>query len=96
MLVGCGTFNTVTKTNEAINRDMVAKGTYCETVPRVYSGVSYDFCRLNAKTKDVIYANVALSFILTDILFSAVTDTVVLPFSIAQQVNHGSVEIKKP
>ena len=50
--IGCGTINTVARGDYVTKRNLKKAKTYCESIPRVYSGVSYDFCRLNGEPND--------------------------------------------
>lgn len=40
---GCGTFNTVFRDDIAATRELRKQKTYCEAIPRIYSGVAFDF-----------------------------------------------------
>ncbi|MFC6479204.1 hypothetical protein ACFQDN_25540 [Pseudomonas asuensis] len=47
-LTGCGTINTVFQDDVTTSYKLRKQKTYCESISRVYSGVAYDFCSLNA------------------------------------------------
>lgn len=49
-LGGCGSVNTLVRDDASAAHDLRLKATACTSLPRVYSGVSYTFCRLNVKT----------------------------------------------
>lgn len=94
---GCGTVNTVFRTDEVASRKLTEKRSYCDSIPRVYSGVSYDFCTLHGKpsysgsTQNIT----TISGLVLDFALSGVADTLLLPYTIYRQVNDGSIPIKK-
>lgn len=47
--VGCGTVNTVLLSDDTTVVNLRKTDTYCEALPRVYSGVAYDFCLLHGE-----------------------------------------------
>lgn len=49
ILSGCGSLHTLPKSDNAIARNLKKHETKCTFLPQVYSGVAYDFCRLNAE-----------------------------------------------
>lgn len=91
-LYGCGTINTLSKPDEQITKNLKKNNTYCESIPRVYSGLSYDFCILHS-SPSTVYVNWILGFYLIDGIVSAVTDTIALPYTIVQQTDKDSLEI---
>ena len=91
-LVGCGTVTTLSSSDQRITRKLVNQNTYCESMPRVYSGVSYNLCVLNSKPTNTA-VDVIVGFYLIDSVLSAVTDTLVLPYTIYQQQENGSIQI---
>ena len=88
----CGTFTTLSETDQRITSNLTKQNTYCESVPRVYSGVAYDFCKLNSKPKGT-EVDVLVGFYLLDGVVSAASDTLVLPYTIYQQSEKGSIQI---
>lgn len=95
---GCGTIKTVPRSDYAINSDLNRNKTKCKTVPRVYSGVKYDFCRFHAEPDYQTIVNLGgTPFYLFDmLLFSPAADTVMLPVTIYQQVTRGTLKLEKP
>ncbi len=94
ILSGCGSFRTVVASNEKIASDLKRNKTYCSVSTRVYSGVTYDFCRFHAKPKAGTVNGIKTSvFVIDMILLSPVFDTVLLPITITQQVLYGNPEI---
>jgi hypothetical protein len=47
-LTGCGTVSTVFQDEADAAHGLRRQKTYCQSIPRVYSGLAYDFCILNA------------------------------------------------
>ncbi|WP_339667844.1 YceK/YidQ family lipoprotein [Dasania marina] len=91
VLCGCGTLNTLSNSDEQIAINLKKQKTNCESIPRAYSGVSYDFCKLNSNP-NTIYNDWFLGFYLVDGVVSVVADTIVLPYTIFQQVDKGNLE----
>ena len=91
-LHGCGTVTTLSNSDQQISSRLSRHDTYCDSVSRVYSGVAYDFCRVNSKP-----SNTSLDFLfglyLIDGVLSAVTDTLVLPYTIYAQSEKGSIQV---
>ena len=48
VLSGCGSALTVLQDEADVARDLRKQKTYCQSIPRIYSGLAYDFCVLNA------------------------------------------------
>jgi uncharacterized protein YceK len=89
-LSGCGTLNTVLRDDQAATRELRKQKTYCQSIPRVYSGLAFDFCRLNAPPD---YTGVLVPLVLVDLAASGIADTVVLPYTIYQQSALGNMGI---
>ena len=47
----CGSFHTIPKSDQAIADNLKHHETKCTFLPQIYSGIAYDFCRLNARYK---------------------------------------------
>lgn len=92
MTVGCGTINTVGRDNYDVGSSLIKQGSYCETMPRLYSGVGYNICKMNSKPID--YGTILLGFAVIDSMLSAVTDTVVLPYTLYSQNTYGSFDLR--
>lgn len=87
---GCGTFNTVFRDDIAATRELRKQKTYCEAIPRIYSGVAFDFCLLHAAPDPT---GVLIPLALADIAVSGALDTVVLPYTIYRQTEDGNIRI---
>lgn len=92
---GCGTVTTVLREDNATVHALKAKKTYCQSVPRIYSGVAYDLCVLHGPPNSgsgVSLNDVPWAFI--DVPISGVLDTLVLPYTIYRQSVDGSIELR--
>ncbi|MGY2288878.1 YceK/YidQ family lipoprotein [Pseudomonas sp. SDO528_S397] len=89
-LSGCGSLNTVLRDDVAATRELRRHKTYCQSIPRVYSGVAFDFCLLNAAPD---YTGVLVPLVLVDITASGIVDTVVLPYTLYRQNAEGNIGI---
>ncbi|CAI8914033.1 hypothetical protein EMIT0P12_40330 [Pseudomonas sp. IT-P12] len=90
VLSGCGTSLTVLQNEEDAVRGLRKQKTYCQSIPRVYSGLAHDFCVLNAPPSPGGYL---APFVLADLALSGIFDTVVLPYTIYRQATDGSMAI---
>lgn len=91
-LQGCGTVTTLSSSDQQITSQLAKQNTYCESVPRVYSGVAYDLCKLNSRPSST-QIDLLVAFYLFDGALCAVTDTLLLPYTIAQQSEKGSIRM---
>lgn len=89
-LAGCGTVSTVLQDDESAARGLRKQKTYCQSIPRIYSGLAYDFCALNAPPDPTGYL---VPFILLDLALSGVLDTVSLPYTVYRQAADGNILI---
>ncbi|WP_043315832.1 YceK/YidQ family lipoprotein [Microbulbifer sp. HZ11] len=92
LLSGCGTVTTLTSSDSEIARNLKQKNSGCVSVPRVYSGVAYNMCKLNSNGSSIYFAPL-VGIYLVDSVFSAATDTVALPYTIYAQSQQGSVDL---
>ncbi|MGV8920507.1 MAG: YceK/YidQ family lipoprotein [Pseudomonas sp.] len=95
LLSGCGTVNTTFRDDSVAKQDLRDYKTYCNAVPRIYSGVVYDFCSLHAPlpADNRPHQGSNAPLLLVDLALSGVVDTVVLPYTIYQQSTYGSINI---
>jgi len=91
LIAGCGTVNTVVR-GDAVARRNLKEISYCKSIPRVYSGVSYDLCALYGPPGPG-YGNTAAALI-SDLIFCGIFDTLVLPYTIYRQSRDGSIYIQ--
>ncbi|KAF2408495.1 YceK/YidQ family lipoprotein [Pseudomonas antarctica] len=96
-LAGCGTINTVMREEGVAARELKSQKTYCQSIPWVYSGVGYNFCRLNGDPNPHAAFDGQVNFIpfiFVDSLISGVLDTALLPYTIYRQSTDGSIIIR--
>ncbi|AJO79361.1 MULTISPECIES: YceK/YidQ family lipoprotein [Pseudomonas] len=96
LLAGCGTIDTVFREDSVASEKLKERKSYCGGVPRVYSGVTYDFCSLHAAVPEggTSYSGPASTQgMLIDIALSGVFDTLLLPYTLYQQQVDGSLMI---
>lgn len=91
-LSGCGTVRTVSNESKAVD-DLAKWQTDCYTIPRMYSGVAYQFCNLNGPPRSGPHWTTLP--ILLDMAASGVADTAILPYTGYQQYRRGSVPIRR-
>jgi uncharacterized protein YceK len=89
-LAGCGTVATVLQDDAEAAQGLRRQKTYCQSIPRVYSGLAYDFCVLNAPPDPT---GILAPLILADMVLSGTLDTVVLPYTILRQGKAGNLSI---
>lgn len=99
VITACGTLSTVPKTNSEVRNSLMNQGTNCSSLSRVYSGVAYGFCTLHSDPKrssiEIANANdLLLAFYGIDMVVSAVADTLLLPYTITQQNQRGTIDIQ--
>lgn len=90
VLSGCGTAVTVLQNDEDAARDLRKRKTYCQSIPRVYSGLAHDFCVLHAAPDPT---SLLMPLVLIDLGLSGVLDTVFLPYTVYRQVTDGNLKI---
>ncbi|VVP96869.1 hypothetical protein PS918_03775 [Pseudomonas fluorescens] len=89
-LSGCGTVATVLQDDAAAAQGLRRQKTYCQSIPRVYSGLAYDFCVLNAPPDPT---GVLVPLVLLDLALSGALDTVALPYTVYRQGQDGNISI---
>lgn len=89
-LTGCGSVTTVGSSDHSVTANLERKNTYCKSIPRMYSGVAFNFCSLHAPSKGA-NLNWFAGYYLVDGIASTVVDTVLLPYTGYLQVKEGSV-----
>ncbi|WP_160285877.1 YceK/YidQ family lipoprotein [Pseudomonas knackmussii] len=102
-LAGCGSMLTVNSEPSADVGELHLGRTYCTQLPRIYSGVAYNFCALYGDPGGAYQRDPSLSappadsqgiyWPLIDGVLSAATDTLALPYTIFRQQRDGSIEL---
>lgn len=90
VLAGCGTATTVLQDDIAATQILRRQKTYCQSIPRIYSGLAHDFCLLHAPPDPT---GILVPVVLLDLTLSGVLDTVALPYTIYRQGVDGSIRI---
>jgi len=91
-LTACGTMTTLSHSDREVADKLKRANTNCQALPRVYSGVSYDMCKLNSNSESINF-NWLLGIYLLDSVASAATDTIALPATIYRQNENGNLRI---
>ncbi|KTB87930.1 YceK/YidQ family lipoprotein [Pseudomonas syringae] len=96
-LTGCGTINTVFRADSVAGEKLTHWKSHCSSIPRVYSGVMLDFCELHAEpqTTSAYQPRNDPAWVLLDMGASAIADTLVLPYTIYQQNQYGSINASR-
>lgn len=93
-LSACGSVTTLSRSDASVESSLVRQQTHCQSIPRLYSGVAYDFCFLYSTPTGAIDSNLHLGFYLIDSVLSAAIDTAALPYTIYRQATEGNLAIK--
>ncbi|BFM13466.1 YceK/YidQ family lipoprotein [Simiduia litorea] len=94
--VSCGTVKTLNPENDQIDISHRGSKSYCEEIPRVYSGASYFICLLNSEPSETENLGAKFNgvpFVVIDGVFSVAADTVVLPYTVVKQINNGNITV---
>lgn len=92
----CATIKTIDPPNNHINISHYGKKSYCESIPRIYSGITFNLCLLNgepSRKENIGSTFNGIPFLFIDSAFSVVADTVVLPYTIMTQADKGSIKV---
>lgn len=100
---GCGSLRTLPPGSDYnLRHNERYENTYCDSIPRMYSGVSLDVClafigppasmqvEYDKHDIDVFYGYMA------DIVLSFMVDTAALPYTTYRQLNYGRLRLKRP
>lgn len=93
-LTACGTLRTLAPTDDKINIGYKDKRSYCQSIPRTYSGVAHNFCMMYGEPDRTSF-NTATEFPAwaIDTMLCAVTDTLALPYTLSRQLKDGSIRV---
>lgn len=89
---GCSTIHTLGNASNGV----VMKGTYCDNIDHVFSGIEYNWCKLHGTPKDNSTSASStgdFEYVGIDSVFSLVADIVVLPYTIYKQISSEPISI---
>ncbi|MFK3971203.1 YceK/YidQ family lipoprotein [Pseudomonas sp. NPDC087358] len=89
---GCGTIVTLSNEKGAAN-ELASWHSNCQTIPRVYSGLAYEFCTLNGPERHADES--AASAAAFDLVLSGIADTLVIPYTGYQQYQLGNIQVRR-
>ncbi|MDP5142393.1 YceK/YidQ family lipoprotein [Rheinheimera baltica] len=95
-LSACATVKTLPTTTSHVNIEHHGKRSYCQSIPRIYSGFSYNLCKLHGEPSRQVNLGDSFNnvpFFIIDGTFSLVADTVILPYTLYTQNKHGSIDV---
>lgn len=93
-LTGCGTVQTLAPDQGKVSISYNDKKSYCQSIPRIYSGVAHNFCLMYGEPSKTSYTAAAdLPVWAIDTMLCAVTDTLALPYTISRQLKDGSLKV---
>lgn len=93
LLTACGSFSTLPRSDAKIASDLSHKNTHCNSLSRAYSGLSYDFCTLNASSDRSYYFPQAILLVGLDMCASTLVDTLALLYTLPAQIHYGSIDL---
>jgi uncharacterized protein YceK len=88
----CGTIQTINDEKGAADNLAVGHSN-CHSIPRTYSGLAYNYCVLDAPER--YGAQRTVQMVLIDALLSSVSDTFLLPYTVYQQNERGSIQVQR-
>lgn len=94
LLCACGTIQT-THQPEQLPSHEPSRRSYCNSIPSVYAGASYDLCASVFSRPGEVDANLLSAGHLLDLPLSAASDTLLLPYTILRQLRHGNLSLKR-
>lgn len=95
VLTGCGTVRTLEPEKGKVAISFNNKKSYCQSIPRIYSGTAHNFCQLYGEpTRSGHNTAMDFSFWASDTLLCAVTDTLVLPYTVIRQIQDGALQVE--
>ena len=96
LLSACATVKTLNPSNGHVQIEHQGAKSYCEEIPRVYSGFSYNLCKLYGEPNQQGNWGSSLGhvpFVVIDTVCSAAADTLALPYTLVRQANDGTIQV---
>lgn len=94
--ISCGTMKTVDAQRDNIIVTYGSSKTYCESIPRVYSGAVYNFCLVYGEPRHQATPTATgdgVPIVFLDFILSSAADTLVLPYTAYLQLTQGSIQV---
>lgn len=99
LCAGCGSLRTLPPGSEyRLSHNKRYEGTNCNSIPRIYSGVSLDACMafIGPPTMPYERYNEGVFFgCLVDMALSFTVDTLALPYTVPTQMKSGNLYLKR-
>jgi len=93
-LTACGTVQTLAPEQGKVKISYNDKKSYCQSIPRIYSGVAHNFCLMYGEPSKTSYTAAAdLPVWAIDTMLCAVTDTLALPYTVTRQIKDGPLKV---
>ena len=92
----CATIKTLDPIGNHVNISHKGKKSFCDEIPRMYSGSAYNFCLMYgepSKRPNVGDSINGVPFVFVDNVFSLVSDTIVLPYTVVSQIKKGPIKV---
>jgi uncharacterized protein YceK len=93
---GCATVKTLPPGTAHVDIAHEGKRSYCQSIPRIYSGFSYNLCKLHGEPSRQVNIGSTFNdvpFVVIDGSFSLIADTLALPYTLYTQNKHGSIDV---
>jgi len=90
---GCSTIHTLNNAEDGL----VMKGSYCKSIDHIFSGVEYNWCKLNGtpnSSPDPKSSKGDFEYVGIDSFFSFLGDVIVLPYTIYKQVSSEPIAVR--
>jgi len=90
---GCSTIYTLNNADDGL----VMKGSYCKSIDHVFSGIEYNWCKLNGTPNsgaDPKSSRGDFEYVGIDSFFSFVGDVIVLPYTTYKQVSSEPIAVR--
>ncbi|GGY58223.1 hypothetical protein GCM10011297_33630 [Bacterioplanes sanyensis] len=94
-LSGCATVNTIAPENNRVKISINGYDSHCRSIPRIYSGVAHNLCTLAGQPNVSANAKSNLQWLLVDTALSAAADTIMVPYTVMQQIEKGNIQVNR-
>lgn len=95
-LTACATVKTLPASTSHVNIEHHGKRSYCQSIPRIYSGFSYNLCKLHgepSRQQNLGDSFNKVPYFIIDGGFSLVADTLALPYTLYTQNKLGNIDV---